>query len=517
MKKISNGLYEDRLDKLYTGLFFLVLALYLAFSIYFSSNPILDQHAFRQTQTALTAYWLKINGFSFSYETPVVGAPWSIPFEFPIYQWLVATISKACDFVSLSQIGRLVATGFTVLTCIPVFRGLSKLGVSTRASYLSLSLYLSSPIYLFWGSSFMIESAALFFTCSAIYYFILVVSESLCLKNSILLIIFASLALLQKITTSLPVFFLIYLAAIIYLYKWRPSKERTYAFFISSACLFVAVLTAYCWVSYSDQIKLLNPIGSMLSSGSLSAWNYGDFAQRISKNLIIDVIYMRGLRENSFLLIGSLIIISSIFFNKKNSLKILTIICLLLYISPFFIFTNLHVVHNYYQTANTIYLCIALAISLCSILDKFLLKKSFFYLLIGMIFIVSNLVFFNKTYFPDKKKIISIDNSRTLMLADFLKKNTSKESVIIVYGYDWSSELAFYSERKALTIPPWAPKNISSIKYQEPYLMGAPSVYVVCPVADEAQLRKDINTIYPSKFISEVAGCFIYSNEYFPK
>ncbi len=37
----------------------------------------------------------------------------------------------------------------------------------------------------------------------------------------------------------------------------------------------------------------------------------------------------------------------------------------------------------------------------------------------------------------------------------FIKKNTPKDSAIMVVGDDWSPEVAFYSKRKALYIPNW--------------------------------------------------------------
>jgi hypothetical protein len=45
-------------------------------------QPLLDPFSFRQTQTALTTYWLVRGGPIFAYETPMGGYPWSIPFEF---------------------------------------------------------------------------------------------------------------------------------------------------------------------------------------------------------------------------------------------------------------------------------------------------------------------------------------------------------------------------------------------------------------------------------------------------
>lgn len=48
---------------------------------------------YRQAQTALSAYFIKEAGkFELAYPTPVLGKPWSIPMEFPLYQWMVVTV-----------------------------------------------------------------------------------------------------------------------------------------------------------------------------------------------------------------------------------------------------------------------------------------------------------------------------------------------------------------------------------------------------------------------------------------
>src|SRR6516164_5284174 len=54
------------------------------------NRSLLGLHMWRQTQTAMTSYWFVHEGFRMDYQTPVFGPPWSIPFEFPFYQALVA-------------------------------------------------------------------------------------------------------------------------------------------------------------------------------------------------------------------------------------------------------------------------------------------------------------------------------------------------------------------------------------------------------------------------------------------
>ena len=50
-------------------------------------KPMLGPHSFRQTQTAISTYYMAEDASVFAdYITPVLGKPWRIPMELPIYQ-----------------------------------------------------------------------------------------------------------------------------------------------------------------------------------------------------------------------------------------------------------------------------------------------------------------------------------------------------------------------------------------------------------------------------------------------
>ena len=84
---------------------------------------LLDRYQFRQSQTALTAYWLQQDGFQPAYPLPIFGPPWSVPFEFPLYQWIVALLANATG-LSLLSAARLVGIGFFLLG-LPAVYGLA--------------------------------------------------------------------------------------------------------------------------------------------------------------------------------------------------------------------------------------------------------------------------------------------------------------------------------------------------------------------------------------------------------
>ena len=87
-----------------------------------------------------------------AYETPILGPPWSIPFEFPLYQWLVALTAKSGLF-AVDQAGSFVSELFFFLSLYPLFKILGFLNISPRQRHIILALFCLSPQYLFWSRS----------------------------------------------------------------------------------------------------------------------------------------------------------------------------------------------------------------------------------------------------------------------------------------------------------------------------------------------------------------------------
>jgi hypothetical protein len=278
-------------------IFILSLVIILFLNIKYSNQPILEQHSFRQTQTAITSYYLEKDGFRFDYETPVVGEPWSIPFEFPLYQEIVALTAKFTA-LPLTQAGRLWGLIFTVLTCIPLYSILKKLNIKVSAIYLCLALFLSSPLYLFWSGTFMIEGAALFFTIYFLYFSLLIILREWKNINFFTLSCFLLLGLLQKVTTSLPV--LLFFIIILTLFSIRPVDFQNNKLSVLKILLAIVIplFIAYSWVMYSDLIKVNNLIGMEFTSDNLRGWNYGNFDQILSQSFWIDMVYERNIKQN---------------------------------------------------------------------------------------------------------------------------------------------------------------------------------------------------------------------------
>src|SRR5207247_957809 len=120
-----------------------------------------DYFGFRQTQTALTAYWLAQGGPWLAYETPVLGYPWTVPLEFPVYQLLTAVLTLVGIPIDVG--GRLVSFAFFVGALGPLWLLLRTLDFPRSTRLIVSILFLASPLYIFYARTLMIESTAVFF------------------------------------------------------------------------------------------------------------------------------------------------------------------------------------------------------------------------------------------------------------------------------------------------------------------------------------------------------------------
>ncbi|WP_139230433.1 MULTISPECIES: glycosyltransferase family 39 protein [unclassified Pseudomonas] len=508
----EEGSARDMLLKSVAALAFLY-AFFIA--IYYAGQPVLEQYGFRQTQTALTSLWFVKEGFKLAYETPVAGAPWSIPFEFPIYQFLVSLISKWFGF-GLDATGRVISFLFLTACLFPVRDICRQLSLPKSAFFIFVGLLFSSPIYLEWGRSFMMETAAVFFAVVAIKYFIEFLG--LAKRTSVLLFVFfAILSVLQKATTGLPV---LAVMALLFLFHEVSNKGVVKAITIKNVFLSVVlfglpIIVGAGWAFYTDIVKAQNEFGAYITSSALSQWNWGTASQRLSEALYLDVIWKRLLKDNLGGILGLAIMLGVMFVSKNSKLKLVVGVSVLLGVLPLFIFTNLHLIHLYYQSANAIFLIFALSVALAAIYES--VRSTGVLLGLFLVLMMSNYIAFSGSYYGDIKTSFNVSNSQDLAVASILKNNVKPSEAFIAFGYDWSSALSYYSERKSFTVPNWFKNYNNALANPESYLGGLPlGAIVVCQAAPRPKGRDllDFSVNNEKLKLMETAGCFIGTPEH---
>ena len=482
---------------------------YLA--IRYASQPLVfGEYGFRQTQTALTSFWFMQDGFKLAYETPVAGAPWAMPFEFPLYQAIVALIAQVAG-TSLDATGRVVSYLFLLACLFPVRSICQNLRLPSLTVYVFAGLLLSSPLYVFWSRSFMIETAALFFSVLAISAFVaFTVGRSP--RQLILFVVFVTLSILQKATTGLPVLAVLAVVALFTesahaggLFRAARPANLIRWFLVFA----IPIGVGYAWTTYTDVLKVHNELGSYLTSTRLVGWTWGTLAQRMSRQLYEGVIWSRVVAPNLAGVFGLALVAYGLIHGPRTRWVVLTACALGLL--PLFLFTNVHLIHAYYQSANVFFLIFALAVSLAT-LGANPSSRGLAVVLFAAL-IVHNHLAYRQDYRRLLTMPITLATSHELLVADTVKNNTPANSAFIAYGNDWSSSLAYYAQRKSFTVPNWFKNREAVIANPQAFLGDAPlGAVVLCPkFADRPTVSELLGSSPDGKpwKATEIAGCYV--------
>lgn len=414
------------------------------------NNSLNDYYEFRQTQTALTAYWLTKEPHIFAYLTPVAGSPWSIPFEYPVYQWMVFLLMKAG--LPIEVAGRLISFAAFIATLVPLRMLARNFKIPNRALFIVAAVYLASPLYIFYARTFLIETTAMLFALCWLAGFVRYGHSPRLLPWCVTLG-FGILAGLTKSTTFLGVGLiagtLFIIDAVTWFREGRPHSGLRNLVASGLQCV-IPLVVCFAWIETSDYIKALNPIGHLMDSKALFSFTFGTVSQRLTLYRPI----LRSLTE-TFGYFGNLIpfVVALGFLLTERRLAIGAAVAG--YLAAFLLFTGLHTVHAYYQVANAIFACIAVGLSIEGLLDTSWRRVAPF---LFVCVLVSQFHFFNKYFWQP----IKVDNigSPIAAAARAARDLTKPDQSLLIFGDGWSSTVPFYAERKSLAVPRFVPDDL---------------------------------------------------------
>lgn len=402
-------------------------------------RPLVGQHAFRQTQTALTSYWMLRGSPLLAYETPVFGPPWSIPFEFPLYQWLAARWSHLSG-MALDQSGRTVSLAFFYTVPFIIVWLTRRLRLPVMTAVLFAVLYLTSPLYLFWSRAFLIETTAVAFSLA---YFAAATAGVKTGRASLLFAaaILGSLAGLVKVTTFAGALAAVSLFGVVSIWRNRPAAREIVRFgLLALAC---PLVPAIWWVRFSDAVKIQNPLQHQ-ASGDLWAWNFGQPSLRITRAFWSVLFHHRFPDLLGDLWLPILIILLGAALYRRK-IPVLAVAAAFGYWAPTLVFAPLHYIHSYYPCGTAAYLYVGLAV-LGGALWPSTRPKQLAFAALTVVLAAGNLAEYWRVYrpsvFPPPHPFIAA--------AQFVRAHTAPQDIILIYGSSWNSIIPYYGERRAI-------------------------------------------------------------------
>ncbi len=414
---------------------------------------------FRQAQTAISAHFIQQeNNLSLAYPTPVLGKPWSIPMEFPLYQWTVVGLSNATG-LDLTQAGRTVSLACFYLTLPGIFLLLGHLNIPPVRRLVALGLILTCPLYIFYARAFLIETMALMFSVWFLLAFIEAVEDGgkrwLVLAN-----LMGIVAGLVKVTT-----FMLYLLpagawGLWILYHSRSTMTepgwRKFLLFVRWIALATALPFAVTlwWLHFADATKALNPSAGFLLSGSLTGFNFGFAGARLSGEiwhslwnvLRLNLVWPPVLAVCGLVLLG---------FGRRWWGQ--AAICLAVYVGVQVMFPQLYAWHDYYSVASAVLLMTALGFGLLGLMES-RLPRALVLAVITAVFVGQIWLYWGHLYQSQRR--ISPGGSGITAALGYL---TQPDEMIVVAGDDWSSIRPYYARRRALMLR-------NGMEYDEDYV-----------------------------------------------
>ena len=441
--------HELTLDRLLLVLLAVALLVALAVLCIGVFQPLLDQYFARQTQTALTSYWLIRGGPIFAYETPVAGFPWSVPFEFPLYQILAALLSETG--LPLDAAGRIVSFVFFVGCLWPMRVLFRALRFDDVAFPCTAILFLFCPLYLYWGRTFMVETCALFFSFLWLAYLARFLAAP-AFASAVIATFAGSLGVLAKSTT-FPAFAM--LGGLLFLKEgyaaWtnRAVAQRVRPILLALVVVAVPLVVGGAWSTYSDMVRAHNEIGAHMTNSRLARWIFGTWDQRVGATFWRDVVLRRALSDAfGYAAIPAVALIGVSLLSRRHVYAVLAAVAA--FLVPFLVFTNLHIVHFYYQTANAIFIVAAAGLALASLMR---MRRNWLALLGLGVLVAGQVTYFRSAY----ASLLTNDFSMmpVYRIADIAKSMTPPDTSLVVIGDDWSTTIPYYAQRKSLPIPNW--------------------------------------------------------------
>lgn len=415
------------------------------------NQPLLDFHGFRQTQTALTAYWFSAEGVTLpAYPLPVLGRPWTAPFEFPTYQLAAAAVHRLG--VPLDAACRGTALVAFVAAIVALVRMLLRHGTPPLVPAFIGVFALASPFALVWSKAALIEFTAVW--CAVIFVGLAAdaAARGWGVVRWLLLLVAGTVAALTKITT----FAVFWPAGVLLVIDrlWRVRRQGADGRrLLAEAAAWGLVLTiplvaGQAWVVVTDAVKASTAATVPLTSANVHDWTHGTLAQRldyrtwraIARRIGGDVLpWLWPLAGYGILTLRRL----------PRPIALLGYGTLAGACGVVTVFFNLYVVHDYYLCAIVVPLWLAAAAGLWAVTERIPWERARGLVLpaaLVLMIAAASRSFMVRMSYEDAA------HDGVLEFCREVQRIVPPDRELVIVGDDWNPRVPYYARRKAFMV-----------------------------------------------------------------
>lgn len=400
---------------------YLIIAVFifiLLLRLYKITNQPLDYSSWRQSDTDSIARNFVEYKFNILYpQLNYDGAmPNYVQLEFQTTTFIIALLYKLFGYSAI--IGRSVPIAFFMGSCYFLYLCVKKRS-GVNAAILSVLFYGILPVNIVFSRNIMPESALMFFTLGAIYYFLSWIDDNK-LKHYILSAFFTMMAVATKIPAALIGLPMIYLAA----KKYKLKIFKNPYIIIFPILVLVLPYIYFKWLGTVSEQSFVNGIGNNII--------LPNFLTSIFKR--DNLLYLSSQFSDKIFTVPGIILFSIGLVIKKTKEEYYYYIWLLAAcLHCIFIDAVIHL--DYYLIFITPIISIFMGITACRILSR--KRYRYFFYLAATAILVTDGIFMNNVYKIQEDYV---------MVGNDVMSQTEKDDLIII-GKD-SPELLYTSDRK---------------------------------------------------------------------
>ncbi|MFT3830080.1 MAG: hypothetical protein QM691_10295 [Opitutaceae bacterium] len=454
---MRSAIIDRHLHGLLVALFCTAAAVHFHFATLNWHHRFMAGHEFRQTQTALIAHYIdKENNFSLDYSVPLLGKPWVLPLEFPLYEWAVVALARVTGLPQF-EAARAISLSSFYLTLPAAFLLLGQLGLDRARRLFVLACALLCPVYIFYARAVLIDPLALL--CSV--WFLAAFTRLLAPGTEgaepsrlqhlgwLLLVIVAGTAagLIKSLVWFVWVLpaFAFGLCRFVRAFRSAglPAALRTCAWGLGAMA--IPVTAAVWWARYTDAIKAVHPSAYIFTSSNLARGNYGTFslAAHLSPTTWRNLL---ACWQQSLLppWVFALFIVTGLLLLPRWRRRLAAATAL--FLAAQLSIPLAYAYQDYYFYAANLFAVAAVAFVFLGLLDSRLPR------LLSAPLLLLPLAALFATYRADYFQFQAVRSSGGSGLTESLKTCTPPHGVLVIAGADWSPIIPYYAERKALML-----------------------------------------------------------------
>jgi 4-amino-4-deoxy-L-arabinose transferase-like glycosyltransferase len=379
----------------------------------------------------------------FEMQVPVLGPPWKIPFEFPLFQLLCAVVGRVL-VLDPAVAGRLVATVVFALAAAAVYL-LARSLFTTRAAVASYVIFAWSAYGFNWGSEVLIDYLSVALCISGLVGVLRTMTASrwtLVTATGL-----SALGALTKVTTAYP---WVVICGVALAWQSRQDRRRLLRVVMWMSG---ALVPAVAWNRFADSVKGNNPHTEWLTSWNLNAHHFR------SPRELLEASQWRSLIEHatepvvgSVLLAVALTLLATITPWSARPSRLLVVVLL----APPLTFTGLYLAHDYYFIAVSPALAILGGVGTETV-RRWIARS--WHTGLGMhATVVAALVVVGLSWISPEG-VENLNNSLPGSAAEQLifeevGATTTPEDHLLVVGMDWSPVFLYTVDRKGLMLRP---------------------------------------------------------------